>query len=1576
MTLSLERIQQARDAGYDDETILSSIEKNDEEFGSRIKKARESGYDSDAIMQSINNRLSQVNQFRQQAQQEVSSTEQPEQLEAPTPAEKVIDIKQGTVGQQQPQPQPEKPADLKPTKEQSRLMDAFKKGLKGSVSGGAQQEEVLQDESFWESIVQEAGTFTGDTPYFIAGGTLGTTMGAALGSYGGPFGTAAGGLIGGAAGAMALPAFLKASINEYRDYVNQGNDLTFGEFLQKADSVASETLNAGLFGAILGSVSKAVPILQKIPGIGKLFTSKIAQKAATITGEATIASFLPAAVEGRLPTKEDVAKAFVLTVGMNAIHAPEKLVKYASEKVQKKYSPEAPKSLEQVKKVEKLMYEIDWENPDASKTKQQIDEAFDKVFTEEHKEKIVEKESSKKIQKQTENIQTKEAREDIKTVKEDQILKSEEQISKEKTQVQEKVNEMPKNNKRKLVEKAVQKDQVRTPAQLDNFIQEYDIIYPELKGTVADKNRKFLNKYSEKNIKEREFKQIQEPTKVPTPKASNEFVLNKAQQEYNQAKREGDKQKIKEAKKNLDLIKDKIQNAQKQADIEQRQAEIKKAKEKEVKAKKTEKEDKLKAEKKAKEEQIFLEKEEKRLNKEKNLKLLDEAKKRSETAEKEAKAKKKEKEKVEAEEKKQYTEKKLKDKEQSDKLKKDLKKKEEEAFKKSVAPIQKKIDDINIRITKTKDPEKLRILNKNKNIQEENIKKQRKAFKYSVPETPAEVTTKEPTAVFENKGAENPNVIQAVVQNPVKVISQGAYPEDPYTRILKKAKKKSKSFLKKSSEILGLGEVFKEDTESEIFKKSKRAKEDYFSQKVEIISEFHDKFEKAFEGVSKSDLHDAIFYRERTGNPTIKGDTFEALEKRMSTKAKNAVDTVVDQHMKMMLDTINEAPFIKDKINARQEVMDIYIRHMYKGKISQEKLNKLFDKKFVTGNPFKNKRTFLTFEQAMQEAGLVPKYEDIKVHMAAQDAILARVMSNNKLVSDIYNTEVSTGQKLIVRSNEKVLYEKARKEGWVPFQDAYMRSYVDGKTKDGKLKWSVTEGPALVHPDLAYSMETIFNKDMYRPDNIGLRIYDGAVATLNKVHVSASAFHIGALMESSTTGGGFFGSAIQGKSLWKKGEALLKDTAIRVGWEKDGLVIHKKNDLKVKDTKTVFQRAVEALKLEDFEGFKKTRNLLKSINFVSKSHEFIFTELHPRLKLLECETYLERTLAEYNKRGEFPNEELLRDIRREIASTVNDQFGGQNQDLMPFYKRNRKALGRTIAFVDWTASAIREVSQAFLSESPIRRKLGREYLARYAATLFITSKMANFFTTGFGNNPDGSVSWSFDRAKFNNQDDPSQSWYSIDIAMPDMDVDILGNKINIGRDENGRRIYFHMGKKLLEIFRYFKHPLHAAFTKSSPILHLLTNFMFDHTPTEEGLYPVRGKYVEGEFRPWNGSRVNSKERYIEYVKHLGVTSTPYAVQSIANDFSNSEKGFGEALVRTGVRLVTSGFGIFSQKKATSLRSSQDFFENAYKIENPQRREESLKALRAFLRDQGYDNKQIKRVETTGKNRVKKKKQQL
>src|SRR5215510_572438 len=118
------------------------------------------------------------------------------------------------------------------------------------------------------------------------GAKLGATLGAGTGSVAGPAGTGIGagigGVLGGGFGSLALPTFLKQAMKEYRDYANKGNDITFGEFLERADRIGSETLNSGLMGVILGQLNKAAPLLKDLPGIGKLFTTKIAQKGAEI----------------------------------------------------------------------------------------------------------------------------------------------------------------------------------------------------------------------------------------------------------------------------------------------------------------------------------------------------------------------------------------------------------------------------------------------------------------------------------------------------------------------------------------------------------------------------------------------------------------------------------------------------------------------------------------------------------------------------------------------------------------------------------------------------------------------------------------------------------------------------------------------------------------------------------------------------------------------------------------------------------------------------------------------------------------------------------------------------------------------------------------------------------------------------------------------------------------------------------------------------------------------------------------------------------------------------------------------
>src|SRR5690606_10124907 len=113
--------------------------------------------------------------------------------------------------------------------------------------------------------------------------------------------------------------------------------------------------------------------------------------------------------------------------------------------------------------------------------------------------------------------------------------------------------------------------------------------------------------------------------------------------------------------------------------------------------------------------------------------------------------------------------------------------------------------------------------------------------------------------------------------------------------------------------------------------------------------------------------------------------------------------------------------------------------------------------------------------------------------------------------------------------------------------------------------------------------------------------------------------------------------------------------------------------------------------------------------------------------------------------------------------------------------------------------------------------------------------------------PDGKVRWNPKKAHstFENKDPKRRGFF--DIQMPDIYFTVAGQKINMGRDENGRQYFVHAGKKFKEIERYFHSPVSALFSKSTPLVQDAMKFTMDHTPSEEGIFPVRGAYVEGEF---------------------------------------------------------------------------------------------------------------------------------
>ena len=1526
MTLSLERINKARQSGFDDEQIVDAIAKRDPEFGSRIQRARESGHTGTAILQSIEKKLNAplntpVNTPvpEQNPPAENLSLNAPIQSNSPefpnNSNVKRLDIA-------------EKEANVKPL-----YMGGVNQDLNVNNQGSAPK----QDKGFWDWVMQEPGPDKYEEmirPREIPREDLKKMSARERYEY-------------------------AQELNLHREYmqskgVTKGliSGLTFGLSEKIPALRPQEGEHGALFGEFLGSIlpieglAKVIswPLL-KLAGSSPVYKKGL-EAFARITGMgatgATYEGIKEGFKTGELPSAEDLAKHGAAWAALEtALQGAGYLARFISK------MREAGGST--AEKVNELISKVNLEETNPEYLKAQLDKGIKEVFPE---------------RKQL----------------------SPEEIAAAKDKVYEEIGQLPEGNKKKLAERAFEKQQVRTPDQLKKFLEEYETIFPGISGkTMKDRNRKFLNKLSESNKEPRKF-DIREGGGENVPTLPKGVKLEKP--EHISIGAEGGKahatvpvykdgafyhEKLRLTKEEKQLVDGSISwsNAGDNAEAAKLAQEAREMIYKRLTTKKEPATPKPKMSESEKFKRSQLELREAKRGSDKE--AIKQAQKKRDIQKEKA-----EREIVKEEKQAAETQQKV-EKEQ-------VKEFEQQVENKELDSIQKKIDVIEDRIKKAETKgktETVRVLQKNLSIQKKKLQEAKAARKYSVPQNAKEVNTDKPTLVAKNpEKITNVNVVQAISEKPTQTLSKGVYVstgQQPGFALVTKAIKGAKKGVRSATKWVfkkGGQDILRANPESDLYKKGWRAVEDYMSTRMGLKEKFFTRWQDAIgknKRISRQDREDMIFYRERTGNPFVKNDTFEALSKRMSPESKEVVDTIVDQHMKESLRLINESSFMSGKgVTPRQAVEDIYIRHFYAGKISPQKVDAIFEsmqKRFGTDNPFKNTRTYLTFDQALREAGLVPKYRDIIQNLAAQDGMLVRVLSNNELISNLHDMEEAIGQKLIVRSNDKKAYQKAKEDGWIQFQDPYMRSYVTSKNKAGKKQWAVTEAPALVHPDLAPSLQGVFSKDAYKPDNAVLRLYDRVNSTLNKLHVSASLFHFNALGESFTSGGGFVTSLVMSPKWWKQGSRLLERSPYVEDAVRHGLKLNRPTDLDLEKANTFYQKLMTKMQASNSLPLNLVGKIGESANVLNRTHKFLFGEFQPRMKIITYENYVNRMLRYYEKKGMYPNEELLREIKRQSAKAVNDQFGGQVWELIPFMNDKQKGMHRVFSFPDWGVSAIREVTGAVADNSPIRRKLGQRYLVEYLMGLFFGGQLLSYASTGMTNKPDGSVTWDINKAHstFENEDPKRRNLF--DIEMPDFYITIAGDKINVGRDENGRQYYVHGGKKIREIGRYFTDPIANLFSKSSPLIQDATKFAIDHTPSEGGLFPVRSAYKEGEFQPWDGTKKHTIDRAVSYAKEIATGTLPYSLQTAVSDLFDSKEQFLQAIARTGFKFAFSGGGGLSVSKGMSLRSSEPYWEEAYNIKDPKKREESLKALRVVLKDYGYRDNQIKTIESKIKRRV-------
>jgi len=738
-----------------------------------------------------------------------------------------------------------------------------------------------------------------------------------------------------------------------------------------------------------------------------------------------------------------------------------------------------------------------------------------------------------------------------------------------------------------------------------------------------------------------------------------------------------------------------------------------------------------------------------------------------------------------------------------------------------------------------------------------------------------------------------------------------------------------------------------------IAKQSWNIIKDYWGKREGLTFKHSDRWKRELKDkFTKPELEDAIFYRQKTGNIwRKKGDTFDAVSERMPDRLKKFVDGEINEHIKNMRKWYNEAPFTKDII-AREEVIKTYLTGVYSGNIKKgyDYLVGLKGRQFVTNNFMRNRKTYITFAEAFEKAGLIPKFRNIADQLNYQDAYMIKLYTNNELISNIHKLEKEIKQKLVVRTNSK-LYDEAKllkdsegKNLYVKFEDPYLRSYVAGIGKDGKPIWATSRAPALVHRDLGGAIQSVFSKDAYKPENIWWRTYDRAGSFLRYIRVTFSGFHFVPLAESLVGGKG---TSVLNVPQWiNHGKKLLNDPTFMTEVKEARLRIKAPSEASRGQVEGRIKDLVNRLEAQG----KGKKALGKTIKVVTAPQlrltKFLFDEYLPLLKTQMYYSYKSSELARVENKNIRVNSPQMKELNRKVASTVNDQFGGQAWEMIRYLNDPKvmKWMHRAVGYPDWSISALRQAGA--IGEAGIRGHLARRYWLRYGIAFMATQQAISYLNTGLYNDEKGNIKWSWDRAHSTFENiDPSLK-HKIDFQLPDIKINLpIVGEFNPGRELKadgtyGRRYYSHFGKQMLEIPRYVLKPIDQLFAKSNPVIQMIFKQVAGGAPYEGGIFPARGGYtVTGEFKAWKGKEglEQFKERGIQLIQD----ATPFSIQSMWTTSPATA-------------------GVLPISKATSKFAAQKYIEKAIRDNKPN---ELLLIVQSLL-DSGYSPSSIERDITT------------
>jgi len=682
-------------------------------------------------------------------------------------------------------------------------------------------------------------------------------------------------------------------------------------------------------------------------------------------------------------------------------------------------------------------------------------------------------------------------------------------------------------------------------------------------------------------------------------------------------------------------------------------------------------------------------------------------------------------------------------------------------------------------------------------------------------------------------------------------------------------------------------------------------------------------------------LEDAMYYRQKTGNPNIKGDTFKKLSTRTPKEVKQFVDDIVVPHLKESLDAWNKNKATKD-INPREAVEEVYLPGLYE--FDPKKMPRVYDevsKQFKTKNPFSNAKKFLTFMDAFKERGLKPRYTNLIDLMGAYDQIMTRSLVNNELLSTIKKYEKKNRVDLIVNPSSKKKYTQARAKGYEPFQDIYLRRYVAGE-KEGKPIFATSSSPALVHPEFAKAAQSVFKRNaLEKPSEIG-RAYDVVSNAARHANVAFSLFHYRSLLESAVGAHGLKGLNVP--LMMETGRSLGQDKAFMTDAARSGLRMGAIDETKFGHGVRIYDSVMKEIRNKGVN--KKFTTRLKD-KFL-RANSYLFDEFHPNIKRFTWNEFVKNYENSATAQGRVLEPKEFQVVKRELAELVNNMFGGQQWETIRGFNnpKTMKMARRLIGFPDWTMSAMRQFMDVFAPG--VKGRFSANYWKRYMMMLGTTLGLERFLSSGFKQtDPSGSVKgvrWDPQQAMDEFISGDPTNWWKI--PLPDVDLNIGGVQFNPGRNSEGKRLYGHPGKQFFEILDYAKDPIRIASSKANPILRSLITQIAGGSPSIKGVYPAQAEYIGGEMQPWGGKETMLGQ--LPYrTKELTTTFAPFSMSSA---------------VQHGIApQIASGLGALSISTGISLRKAEPEIRKALQNKDIA----YLNRIRASLRDNGYKRSAIK-----------------